>query len=289
MKTLHMTLGLPGSGKTTWARKFIDERPAGTVVRVNKDDLRAMMHNSRWKGDKTERQILFARDAIISAGLVNPVVTDVIVDDTGFGPHEKDLRAMAALADAEFVLHDFTNVPVKECIARDLKRANSVGHKVINKMNMRYIAKRYEPPVHDPHLPDAIMVDIDGTLAHMHGRSPYDYSPGAVLSDVVDTVVREIVNSEYARGRLVYLLSGRKAECRADTGQWLKDNDVDYTRLFMRETDDNRADNIVKGELYERHVQGTVNVLYVLDDRDQVVAEWRQRGLKVLQVADGDF
>ena len=34
--------GIPASGKSTWAKQFINEHP--NYIRVNKDDIRAMMN-----------------------------------------------------------------------------------------------------------------------------------------------------------------------------------------------------------------------------------------------------
>jgi len=39
--------GLPGSGKTTWARQQLAAAPLGTLMRVNRDGLRRMMHLRR--------------------------------------------------------------------------------------------------------------------------------------------------------------------------------------------------------------------------------------------------
>jgi hypothetical protein len=57
----------------------------------------------------------------------------------------------------------------------------------------------------------------------------------------------------------------------------------------MRQTDDNRKDSIIKEEIYDAHIRGKYNVLFVLDDRDQVVQMWRSLGLTVLQCNEGDF
>ena len=40
--TLFITRGLPASGKSTWAREQLAKAPLGTVVRLNRDDLRRM-------------------------------------------------------------------------------------------------------------------------------------------------------------------------------------------------------------------------------------------------------
>jgi hypothetical protein len=57
----------------------------------------------------------------------------------------------------------------------------------------------------------------------------------------------------------------------------------------MRPTGDRRKDWVVKSELYRDHNEPRYEVLLVLDDRDQVVRAWRELGLTVFQVAEGDF
>lgn len=131
--------------------------------------------------------------------------------------------------------------------------------------------------------PTAIMVDIDGTLAHMQDRSPYDYSK--VMSDTLDDVIADITR----KYKTVVVMSGRPESCREDTENWLRKHAVRFDKLFMRTTGDNRKDSIVKLELYKEHVEPNYNISFILDDRNQVVKMWREQGLKCLQVAEGDF
>lgn len=131
--------------------------------------------------------------------------------------------------------------------------------------------------------PTAIMVDIDGTLAHMTGRSPYDYS--RVHEDTVDEVVASIIE-HYPH---VVVMSGRPEDCRGATEKWLAENGINYERLFMRPSGDKRPDDIVKWEMYQTNVEPHYHIDFVLDDRNRVVKMWRANGLKCLQVADGDF
>ena len=42
-------------------------------------------------------------------------------------------------------------------------------------------------------------------------------------------------------------------------------------------------------ELFNRHVKGRFDVRGVVDDREQVVRMWREKGLTVAQVAEGKF
>ncbi len=64
----------------------------------------------------------------------------------------------------------------------------------------------------------------------------------------------------------------------------------DWPAFFDACGEDACHDDVVKEEILERDLRlAPADVLCVLDDRDRVVAMWRRRGLRVLQVADGDF
>lgn len=102
------------------------------------------------------------------------------MDDTNLDQkHEKRIRELALLYEAKVIIKEF-DTDVNECIKRDALRPNPVGAKVIREISERYqfgIPKpEFEPVVQNVNLPWAIIVDIDGTVAHMNGRSPYDYS-----------------------------------------------------------------------------------------------------------------
>lgn len=132
-----------------------------------------------------------------------------------------------------------------------------------------------------------IICDIDGTLAHMRNRSPFDYS--RVNEDTIDDSVACILKVFYEQEYHILLLSGREDSCRDTTMQWLTDHGIDYNELIMRTSGDFRNDAVIKREIYEQKIKPTCNVLFVLDDRNRVVDMWREIGLKCLQVAPGDF
>lgn len=141
-------------------------------------------------------------------------------------------------------------------------------------------------------LPRAVLVDIDGTLAlrgaHAGVRSFFDWS--RVGEDQPNPPVVELVRLIADTDRYtVILMSGRDEVCRPETEAWLKEHAIPYDQLHMRPERDNRKDSIVKRELYEAHVAGRHSVAFVIDDRNQVVREWRSMGLTVFQCADGDF
>lgn len=279
--------GLPASGKTTYARKLVDEG----WVRVNKDDLRAMLNNSKWS-KVNEAFVLALRDEIIIRALVNG--NNVVVDDTNLDPkHLVQFESIAAEFLADFEIR-FFDTPVRECIRRNELRANPVPEKVIYDMYNRYINTPVPPVAYDENKEECIIVDVDGTLAHIaDGRNPYDAS--RAMNDAADDAVSVITAMFYNHGYKVIILTGRNEEHREVTEQWLEANNIPYDELYTRMNDDideqknPLKDAIVKQRLYETHVKPRFNVKFVLDDRNQVVDMWRSLGLKCLQVQEGNF
>lgn len=133
----------------------------------------------------------------------------------------------------------------------------------------------------------AIICDLDGTLAHMTERSPYDYTK--VGEDEVDLTIRSILLN-FATTHQIIIVTGRPDSCKEDTLDWIQSEALfSPDLLLMREDGDWRKDDVVKKELYESYIEGEYEVEFVLDDRDRVVKMWRELGLKCLQVAEGDF
>ena len=274
--------GLPASGKSTYAKKLVDENP-GKYKRVNKDDLRAMLDNGHYtKGN--EKFVIRVRDFLMQEALMSDY--DVIVDDTNFHPaHLKSIQDIAVRHEAE-VEEVFFNVPFWACIERDSKRGDkSVGAKVIMQMYNDYL--KPEPMKQDANLKPAVIVDIDGTVAKMNGRAPYEWEK--VDTDVPKTEIIELVE-KLGESHQIIFMSGRDGSCQDKTLAWLTAHtDLDGFHLFMRNRGDTRKDFDVKRELFDTHVRDKYNVKLVLDDRDQVVHLWRSLGLTCLQVDYGNF
>ncbi len=274
---LIMTKGLPGSGKSTWAKT------QKGFKRVNKDDLRHMLDDGVWS--KTNEQfVLTARNRLIESALGRGL--SIICDDTNLHPkHEAELRAIADQFKAEFEIKDFTYVPIEVCIAQDLQRTNSVGEQVIRKHYNQFLRPKIVPAVVDPNKSSAIICDIDGTLALFGDANPYDRD---FINDSVNKVVADII-TEFSDIYTIILVSGRNGKYKEITESWLDKHEIYYDLLYMRKPDDTRKDVIVKEELYREFIEPKFNIAFVLDDRNQVVEFWRSIGLTCLQVADGNF
>lgn len=307
MQTVHVMTGLPASGKTSVARYLMAKEP-GTIRRVNLDDIRAMLDTNatpeRPYSQELEETALRVQDAAVRAALDGGF--DVVVDNTHLVPRiPKRLKSVVA-GDAVFKVHDFTDVPIEKCIIRDSQRTGTahVGEDVIRRLagNHARATKNgwrltdawmndrvpVEPYVADTSLPSAVICDIDGTLALMNGRGPYEWH--RVGEDEVNWPVYAAVSALYeTHDDQIILLSGRDGSCRERTERWLKDNGLIHHGLHMRAPSDNRPDDIVKAELFDKHIRHHYNVRLVLDDRDRVVALWRRMGLPTWQVNYGDF
>ncbi|MGW1773954.1 phosphatase domain-containing protein [Streptomyces sp. NPDC002104] len=304
LPVVHVMTGLPASGKTTAARALQAES-GGRMRRVNLDDLRAMLDvpdPERARSYKHEQTVLDIQDAAVSAAVEGGF--DVVVDNTHLTSYIPKRLKAAVAGRATFVVHDYTDVPVEECLRRDAARERQVGEEIIRILADKHAkAKKggwrltadwlndqpdVSPYVPDPALPTAVMCDIDGTLAMTGDRNPYDFTRCGL--DTLNAPVRDALDSfRRADGDTVVLLSGRGEEYREPTEAWLREHAVPYDELWMRAAGDTRRDDIVKAELFNAHVRERYAVRVSLDDRDRVVAIWRRMGLATWQVNYGDF
>ncbi|MFE0188505.1 AAA family ATPase [Streptomyces sp. NPDC058989] len=303
MPEVHVMTGLPASGKTTAARRLQAESE-GRMRRVNLDDLRTMLDipAPERRSYAHEQTVLAIQDAAVRAAVDDGF--DVVVDNTHLTPHIPKRLKAAVAGQAAFVVHDFTDVPVEECIRRDAERDRTAGEDIIRLLADKHAKARQggwrltaewlndEVPVApyaaDPALPAAVLCDIDGTLAIRGDRGPYDFSRCG--EDLLNVSVRDALRSfRRADDDVVVLLSGRGEEHRERTEEWLRRHDVPYDELWMRAAGDGRRDDVVKAELFDRHVRHRFAVRVSLDDRDRVVAVWRRMGLPTWQVNYGNF
>jgi len=296
MPELILTRGIPASKKTTWAKAWVAESPEARV-RVNRDDLRLMLHGVghglTWA---QEQNITAVQQQIVKSALAGG--KDVVVDDTNL--RAKFAREWYAYSDnVRFV--DFPT-DLASAIERDAARDKPVGEAVVRSFWDRYTRngelvpppKRPEPTVDgtlyvpDWNLTQAFIVDVDGTLAHIPegGRNPYDGS--RAHEDVLDVAVARVVNI-LEQSHSIVIMSGRDEDHRAVTEKWLLDNNVNYDLLYMRAAGDKRADHIVKLELFDKQLRHDFHVVGVFDDRNRVVQMWRDIGLKCFHVQEGNF
>jgi len=127
--------------------------------------------------------------------------------------------------------------------------------------------------------------DIDGTLADNSHRSPYDENK--VLEDKPLPTI-EIIKALLATGDRIIYFSGRTKACELDTIKWIaKYIDPDGIEIYMREIGDNRSDDIVKREFYNKIYNQGLRPIGVFDDRLKVCRMWYELGIFVFNCNQG--
>ena len=146
---------------------------------------------------------------------------------------------------------------------------------------------------------NCIVFDIDGTIADNKHRSHYVRDkpknwPQYKSLLHLDTPFNDIVNIMklfYETDHIINLCSGREVTEYPDTEKWLKRYNIFHMikYVYMREERDYRPDDIIKIELIEEMRNDGYEPILWFDDRDRVVKAIREQGIRVLQVAEGNF
>lgn len=152
----------------------------------------------------------------------------------------------------------------------------------------------------DGSLPPAIIVDIDGTIALINGRSPFDETKWH--KDLPHIPIIELIQSAFmgwwgktTRPPTLIFMTGREGGVKNELriSDWLDYHTpfkLNTAKLYTRTPGDYRGDTVVKKEMFEEHVEDQYNVLWVFEDRNKMVNFWRnEMHLPTLQVKDGDY
>lgn len=180
------------------------------------------------------------------------------------------------------------DLSIDELWKRDTFRKNVVGHSIIAKQYEQFRKEFPKYILKDvANKDECVIFDIDGTLSHMNGRSPFEWM--RVGEDVADELLFISMIAFFDCGYKIIIMSGRDSVCRDATKSWLIENAIKYGAncgfkfdLYMRVADDMRKDTIVKEELFFTHVDGNYKVKAVFDDRPAVCRTWMELGLRVI-------
>ena len=145
---------------------------------------------------------------------------------------------------------------------------------------------------------ETILFDIDGTLADINQRREFLKSSPPNWRAFNENMGEDKPNAPIVKLYRTFwetqcyeilLVSGRSETHRKLTEQWLAWNEIPFSQILMRQDKDYRADYIVKEEILHKLQQKGKNILFVVDDRNQVVDMWRRNGITCLQCDYGDF
>ena len=140
-----------------------------------------------------------------------------------------------------------------------------------------------------------IIVDLDGTLydsRQREGRAiERDWEQFHMQSsfDKPYEDVRQLIESLNNTGLYhIVAVTGRNEKWRRITMDWLLEWEVNLDDVLMRPDNDWRPDHELKPDFFEAHYEKD-DVLFVLEDRDKVVAAWRDKGYNCWQVRVGGY
>ena len=281
---LTMLKGLPGSGKSTFARQAVKD--SGNSARINRDDLRVMLFDSVWTG-KREQVTIDCEKAIAEVLFkhgMNP-----IIDDTNLGAKHRQMWSYFAKEHEQMFVTQQMDANMDTCIDRDSKRNPGVGRPVIERLALQNgLIDWDDRPI--------VLVDLDGTLADGRHREHFlsgekkdwgSYFAACGEDGYIDITCRWV--AELAKTHCVCLVSGRPDNWWKETSIWLMKAGwedermrLQFDHIFMRSSRDKRPDVQVKEDILKFLPKD--KVAFVIDDRPSVVRMWSINGLSVIPV-----
>lgn len=300
MKKIILTIGCPGSGKSTWAREFIAKNPG--FYNINRDDYRQsiMGHEERdeYKYTKKKEAIVTGMQFDTAKSILygGDSVKGVIISDTNLNPERRLAWETFAKEYGWKVEYKVFDVPWTELVKRNSKRGTkAVPIDVLRSMYSRM--REYKGlPVYKgtPGKPKAVIFDLDGTLALHVARGPYELDK--LSTDEPNPMVVEYVKMLHQAGYTIITVSGRESGTKEDsmcyyeaTKKWMDTFSIPWEMHIQRNQGDTRKDDVVKEELFWNCIAPYYDVKLAVDDRNQVVEMWRRIGLECWQVNHGDF
>lgn len=145
MSKVIICQGLPASGKSTWAKKWVSEDPKHRV-RFNRDDVRNML-GTYWVPSRE-----FIIDSVYDSFMNEAMMAgyDIVLDNMNLNKktineiikYVEDFNRWISLSpmNINYTIEykQFFNVPLEELIERDSKRDHPIGKDTISKLYNKY-------------------------------------------------------------------------------------------------------------------------------------------------------
>ncbi len=293
--TLIILYGISGSGKSTFAKRWVDTHRDSIVV--NREELVANLTANRDKSAEQGKLVTALAHDTIRNALLRGVT--VLADSAIYLAFDQVKKLLQAVPPGCEVQVRVFATPIHECLERLFAAGRSVdmhvlekqeniflsGHKLIVSFVEAHMAKR-KVVMQDSSLPPCFVFDIDGTLAIRGNRGPYD--EGKVHLDTPNADVVTLAKALNDAKHILHICTGRTEACREATEIWLASHGIIYLTLQMRAVSDTRSDYLVKEDMW-RNICEANYIVMMMDDRSQVVHHARTLGFTVAQTYYGEF
>ena len=193
MSKVIITVGVSASGKTTWAKE-----QTGYII-TNRDDLRMSIwgvdENRHLPYGKSGQRFLESLVTKIQYLTIEEAIKNnrnIIVADTNLNKkYRQQLIEFCKNLGATVEIKVF-DITFEEAYKRSAARKNGVTHDVLVKQFKQFDESFgiYKQTDFSSNKESAIIVDIDGTLAHMVNRTPFEFNK--VCDDAWDEDVLKI-------------------------------------------------------------------------------------------------
>lgn len=285
MAHVEILRGISGSGKSTYARTQTD------ALIVSRDLIRHMFGAVGKTVLSPEKERLVTR---IELDLIREALyrgQDVIVDNTNLnGQFAAPYAELAHTMGATFSEKLF-GVDVNVAVGRTDVPDSVVYRQAAQFAKIKPIVPRVPEPIRPIVMgedrPEVLIVDVDGTLAHINPDNPRDpYDGSRAHEDLGDETLVKAVN-RLAPYYVIYIVTGRGLRHRPVTEEWLYNHCVPYDHLWTRPDNDTSVpDAWVKYQI-AKEIARNHNIVGVFDDRERVVDMWRAAGIKTFDVGQG--
>lgn len=156
--SLILLVGIPGSGKSTYAKSYIPDCPK-QVIHLSSDSIRAELYGDESiQGNPADVFSLMQKRAVEALNNGN----DVIYDATNIT--RKDRGGIIGICPkfAKIECHIIW-APIEECIKRDASRDRTVGKAVIDRM-----LKKFQAPYYDEGIEEIKVIFPDNFNSHSY-------------------------------------------------------------------------------------------------------------------------
>jgi predicted kinase len=303
---LLLTRGIPGSGKSTYAYKWLAEDPENRV-RVNRDDLRMELYgkyvilDDKGGMDKNaEGRVTQEEQKRIRAAL--KAGKSVIVDNTNINMRVIPGYQKLAQENGANLSHKDFPISLEEAQRRNAARDRVVDPTVIERMYKNNLGPNGEFHLfpgdfktrgfRTPFRREAgAIFDLDGTLVDVRdvrhfvkGKfRNFDMFHRSSLWSPPNPEVVELLKDTQKAGMPIIIVSARQEIYRDISQKWLADNGIEYDNMYLRPQEDARPDFYVKHDILKK-VREHYDVAFAVDDNPAVRDVWLSNKIRTIIV-----